>query len=180
MFYNLSKRNSSTGFLLSLLTFFLFFLGIQKSNAQFDTEFWFAPPELGQSINEGSPRDRPIQLVVSTLNKAATVTVSQPADLTFTPITVNISANSTQIINLTPFIDRLESKPHNTVLKTGLFIQSTASISAYYEIKSVNNTDLFALKGANANGKLFYTPFQTHWHNSLSNGGIIYDPLTYA
>ena len=110
--------------------------------AQLDTEFWFAPPELTQSTNESAPRDRPIQLVVSTLEKAAKVTIIQPADLTFVPIVLNMPANTTQIVNLTPFIDRLESRPHNTVLKTGLYIKSTNSISAYYEIKSSNNTDI--------------------------------------
>lgn len=166
--------------LFSFTTFWLLVGSLQRAQAQLDTEFWFAPPELTQSTNEQAPRDRPIQLVLSTLEKPAQVRILQPADLTFTPINVNIPANSTEIINLTPFLDRLESKPENTVLKTGLLIQSTASISAYYEIRSVNNTDIFTLKGANANGRLFFTPFQTHWNNSLANGNIIYNPVTFA
>jgi gliding motility-associated-like protein len=180
---NLSKicimRKLST---LILQVFFFLFLGFQAAFAQLDTEFWFAPPELTQSTRPGTggPRDRPIQLVVSTLEKPATVTISTPADLTFSPITLNMAANSTQIVNLTPFIDRLESKPANTILKTGLLIRSTQSISAYYEIRSSNNTDIFALKGANANGKLFYTPFQTHWDNAEDLNGNIYEPATYA
>lgn len=165
---------------LAVLLFFLF--STTGVFAQLDTEFWFAPPELTQSIlpGTGGPRDRPIQLVVSTLEKAARVEILQPADLTFSPIVLNMPANSTQIVNLTPFIDRLESKPENTILKTGLLIRSTQSISTYYEIKSSNNTDIFALKGANANGKLFYVPFQTHWNNAEDLNGNLYEPKTYA
>lgn len=162
-------------------TFFLVFILVSQTGfGQLDTEFWFAPPEITQSTNEGAPRDRPIQLVVSTLEKSAQVRILQPADLTFAPIVLNMAANSTQIVDLSPFIDRLESKPENAVLNTGLLVQATASISAYYEVRSVNNTDIFTLKGANANGRLFFTPFQTHWHNSVANGNTLYDPTTYA
>ena len=181
IFYILQKMISQKRnvFLLGFLISLIF---SNTTIAQLDTEFWFAPPELTESTNPGTggPRDRPIQLVVSTLEKAAKVTIITPADLTFTPIVLNMPANTTQIVNLTPFIDRLESKPHNTILKTGLYIKSTQSISAYYEIKSSNNTDIFALKGANSLGKLFYTPFQTHWDNALSLSEALYAPTTYA
>ena len=152
----------------------------ERANAQFDTEFWFAAPELTQSTNEASRRDWPIQLVVSTLEKPAVVTVSLPADPTFAPLVQSIPANATRIFDLRDFVERLESKPHNTILKNGLFIKATSSISAYYEVRSSNNTDIFALKGENAKGRLFYTPFQTHWNNSLANGNIQYNPTTYA
>ena len=185
--FYLSTQMNSRNWIQFAVIFFLFFSFGNSSKAQLDTEFWFAPPELTQSTNEGAPRDRPIQLVVSTLEKAAVVTILQPADLTFAPIVLNMPANTTQIVNLTPFIDRMESKPHNTVLKTGLYIKSTNSISVYYEIKSVNNTDIFALKGLNALGKRFYTPFQTHWDNSLGNSpnfpppaNTLYNPTTFA
>ena len=167
--------------------FLLFFTFGNSSKAQLDTEFWFAPPELTLSTNETTPRDRPIQLVVSTLEKPAIVRITQPADLTFVPIVINMAANTTHIQDLSTFIDKLESKPHNTVLKTGIYIKSTNSISAYYEIKSINNTDIFALKGLNGLGKLFYTPFQTHWDNSLGNSpsfpppiNTLYNPTTFA
>jgi gliding motility-associated-like protein len=178
--FTTDKPSSRHRLLLKSAIGLLLFLSSRLGFAQLDTEFWFAPPELTQSTNEGAPRDRPIQLVISTLEKAGTVRILQPADLTFEPIVLNMAANSTRIVDLSPFIDRIESKPENTILKTGIFIQSTASISAYYEIRSVNNTDIFTLKGANANGRLFFTPFQTHWHNSLANGNVVYNPTTYA
>lgn len=163
-------------FFISLL--FLVSPGYLK--AQLDNEFWFSAPELTQSIGEGAPRDRPIQLVLSTLEKPAEVRILLPADLSFTPIVVNMAANATQIINLTPFVERLETKPHNTVLNNGILITATNSISAYYEIRSTNNTEIITLKGANANGRLFYTPFQTHWDNAVNLGSLIYNPTTYA
>ena len=167
-----------------LLLLGFFSISGNQAIAQLDTEFWFAPPELTEALNPGTdgPRDRPIQLVISTLEKAARVEILKPADASFSPIIENIPANSTRIVNLTSFIDGLESKPENTVLTTGLLIRSTQSISAYYEIKSQNNTDLFALKGLNAKGRKFYVPFQTHWNNSLRKGpnGGFYNPETYA
>ncbi|BDX36890.1 hypothetical protein CYCD_02450 [Tenuifilaceae bacterium CYCD] len=43
----------------------------------------------------------------------------------------------------------------------GIYIKSRAPITAYYEISSVANMELLALKGKNALGKEFYVPFQT-------------------
>lgn len=164
--------------LILLLAFVLFQFNFLK--AQIDTEFWFAVPEVGQSLNEGTPRDRPIFLVFATLDEAATIQIWQPADLTFAPIILNAAANSTAQINLTPFIERLESKPINTVLNKGLLIRSTAPITAYYDVRAQSNSDIFALKGASANGTKFYVPFQTHWQNALANGGNVYNPICYT
>jgi len=139
-------------------------------NAQIDTEFWFAAPDVTAG-GSGPFRDRPVYLVISTLNEPAAVVILQPADLGFAPILQNIPANSTQQINLTPFLDLIETRPANTVRTTGLLIRSSAPISAYYELRSPNNTDIFSLKGKNANGQLFYTPFQTLWRNDNGEGG---------
>lgn len=144
--------------------------------AQIDTEFWFAPPEATSS----QTRDRPIFLVFATLDEPATIQIWKPADLTFQPIVLNAVANSVAQVNLTPFIEQLETKPHNTVLNTGLLIRSTAPITAYYDIRATNNSDIFALKGGNANGTKFFIPFQTHWQNALANGSFIYNPECYT
>jgi gliding motility-associated-like protein len=160
----------------NILFLVIFLNAIFTINAQIDTEFWFVAPEITQS----QTRDRPIFLVFATLDEAATIQVWQPADLTFTPIVVSAGPNSTAQINLTPFIERLENKPHNTVLKKGLLIRSTAPITAYYDVRAESNSDIFALKGANANGTKFFTPFQTHWQNALTNGGFVYNPTCYT
>lgn len=148
-----------------------------KLNAQIDTEFWFAAPDVTAG-GSGPFRDRPIFLVISTLDEPAAVVILQPADLSFAPILENIPPNSTRQINLTNFLDRIETRPVNTIRTTGLLIRSSAPITAYYEVRSPNNTDIMTLKGKNANGTLFFTPFQTLWRNDNGEGGSegLYNP----
>ena len=54
--------------------------------------------------------------------------------------------------DLTPFLNELENMPFDEVHNKGLFLHSTTNISAYYEVGQTLNTDIFALKGANALG----------------------------
>ena len=153
-------------------------------NAQIDQEFWFAPPDLTQGtqgeINGNAFRDRPIQVVVSSINEPAQVTLWQPGNLSFIPITVNLGVAATQTINLTPWINQIETRFVDSVMNTGILIRSTAPITAYYELGAAANRDLVALKGKNANGFKFYTPFQTLWENDLSLGGSPYIPSPRA
>lgn len=153
---------------LLLLTFSLFTFSLF---GQTDNEFWFVAPEA--TLSHG---DSPIVIRMAALNQAATVTIDQPANLSFTPIVVNIPANSTNTVDLTAYIATIENKPANQVLNYGLHIVSTASITAYYEINtSCNcNPEIFALKGRNALGTEFFTPFQNFW----SNGS--YNPAAYS
>ena len=99
--------------------FFSFCVGLtcsmQGAMGQLDTEFWFAAPEVW--ANHG---DQPILLRFSTLDEAAEVTVDQPADPTFLAQTLNIPANGTQTLDLTPWIDDIENTPFNTVLSLSL------------------------------------------------------------
>lgn len=133
-----------------------------------DTVFWFAAPEVTQD----SYLDRPIVLRMSTLSQPATVKVSMPANGLFTPITVNIPAAGTGTVDLTPWIDLIESRPPNTTLSSGLKITSTGLINIYYEVVSGSygltcqcNPEIFALKGRSGLGKDFLIPSQ----NILSN-----------
>lgn len=165
--------------ILSIICGF-FFISISLS-AQIDQEFWFAPPDLTQGtqgeINGGAFRDRPIRVVISTLTDAAQVTILQPANLIgFPAIVVNLAANSTQTVNLTSFIDQIETRTPDSVMNTGILVRSTAPITAYYELGAANNKDIIALKGKNANGTLFFTPFQTFWENARTLGGSPYIP----
>jgi gliding motility-associated-like protein len=149
-------------------------------SAQIDQEFWFAPPDLTQGtqseINGNAYRDRPIQLVISTLTDAAQVTIWQPANLSFTPIVVNLNASSTTNVNLTPWINQIETRFPDSVMNTGILVRATAPITAYYELGAAANRDLVALKGRNGTGTLFYTPFQTLWENARTLGGLPYIP----
>lgn len=154
-----------------ILLLFLSLLSLQFVKAQTDNEFWFVAPEATSSHG-----DAPIVIRMAALNQAATVTIDQPANLGFAPIVVNIPANSTSTVDLTPWIGIIENKPANQVLNYGLHIVSNVNITAYYEINtSCNcNPEIFALKGRNGLGTEFYTPFQNFW----SNGN--YNPAAYS
>jgi gliding motility-associated-like protein len=138
-----------------LLIFLLAMLQLHLARAQSDTNFWFAAPDLQQ--NHG---DRPIFLRIAANNTAATVRISIPATPSFTPIVVNITANSSQSIDLTTFINLIENSEINSITNKGILVESSASISCYYDIANNLNGDMYALKGANALGTKFTLPFQ--------------------
>jgi gliding motility-associated-like protein len=155
---------------------FLLFALLQDNslNAQTDTSFWFAAPEVTFN-NNNSHGDRPIYLRFTALNEDATITITQPANSFFSPIVFNVSANTSYSLDLTNYIDALENKPGNMVLNYGLLIRSSKFITAYYEVASVNNPEIFALKGRNALGNNFFIPAQ-----NLMNNGASFNPLPYS
>ena len=134
-------------------------------SAQTDNRFWFAAPNIN---NEGRNFDQPILLRLTTATSAATVTISIPSNPAFTPITSNISANSTASIDLTPWLTLLENTPANTVLNRGLLISSTADITAYYENLSQYDPEIYALKGKNALGTEFFISSQYTYDESTA------------
>jgi gliding motility-associated-like protein len=145
---------------------FLLFFSINQVSAQIDTLFWFVAPEV--SVGNAN-FDNPIAIRMTTFDLPATVTISQPANLSFTPIVVNIPANNTESVDLSSWLSLIENKPANTVLNKGIKISSTANINAYYEIISSNcecNPAVFSLKGRNAIGQNFLIPSQTDINNS--------------
>ena len=138
--------------------------------AQIDTEFWFAAPEV-TSLHA----DRPIYLRISALDQPAEIYISEPANPNFKPRTVKLDANSTTTVDLTSDIDILENKPADQVLNFGLHIESSAEITAYYEVFGSQgssligvNSEIFVLKGDHALGTSFFVPMQTHWDNNPS------------
>jgi gliding motility-associated-like protein len=135
-------------------------------NAQIDTEFWFAAPEVTELHS-----DRPIYLKISTLDQAATINVSQPANLSFPAQVINLDAHNSQTIELTGYIDMLENKPYDQILNYGLLITSTSLITAYYEVTGYTNPELFSLKGRNALGKSFLIPAQDYLLTQYDVGG---------
>ena len=160
--------------LTCLLLFVLLLVGF-RGYAQKDTEFWFVAPEV--SKNGSSNFDIPIYLRISTYAQAATVTVSQPANVSFTPIVVNIPASGFTTVDLSPYLEIVENKPANTVLNYGLHITSTTPVSIYYEVASTYcncNPELFTLKARNALGTNFLIPTQNYFSNSAS-----YSPTPY-
>jgi len=81
----------------SWLLFFLFIINFE-AKAQLDTLFWFVAPEVAQSHG-----DRPIVFRFATLNQAATITVSQPANPLFPTQVLNLVANDAQTHRPTQF-----------------------------------------------------------------------------
>ncbi len=136
------------------------FINCIKGNAQVDTQFWFAAPDLQQAHG-----DRPIFLRMAASKLAATVTISMPANPGFNPISFPIAANSSQSVDLTVYIGLIENTTPNTVYQKGLLISSTAPIACYYDIAHGNNGDMYALKGKNALGKKFTIPMQMDFNN---------------
>ncbi len=166
---------------LIYFVFVLFFIGHSiNSLSQVDKEFWFVVPELSHRGNTGGT---PGTLRIATMELESTVTISMPANEYhptlnpngFQPIVVDIAGNSTAAVDLTPLIDvasnpsnnRLENKVLNTqgINDFGLHITATNMITVYWEVNYDFGADLWTLKGSNALGTLFYTPFQTVYNN---------------
>ncbi len=155
----------------------LFFLclGVLKSKAQTDTLFWFAAPDLQQNHD-----DRPILLRLSSMGNAANVTITIPANPSFTPINITIPANSSQSVDLTTWIDQIENNQINIPTNKALLIRSTAMISCYYDIASGWNGDMFALKGFNGMGLKFTIPSQCFFSSAGSANGYYGDFIVAA
>lgn len=157
------------------------FSNLNVALAQKGQTFWFAAPEVTESGNH----DRPIWLRVITYSSPATVTITQPAGGGMPAQTMNIAANQTQSLDLSAYINNIETgiisannHNDNAVENKGLYISATADISVYYEVTGMDvnnpdpawrtqiwNSDIFVLKGDNALGTKFYTPFQDKLKN---------------
>ena len=150
--------------------------------AQIDDEFWFVVPELS---HRGTTGGTPGTMRIATMELEATVTISMPAN-PYNPITnpngfkdtvFTIPGNSAVGIDLSFLIDvaanptnnRLENKPLTVsgINNFGLHITATNMITAYWEVNYDLGSDLWTLKGGNALGTLFYTPFQTVYPNRI-------------
>jgi gliding motility-associated-like protein len=158
------------------LLFFFVLAGLahQSAFSQTSTDFWFAPPEVSQ----GHAGSTPILIRVASGADPAIVTIDLPANPGAlnggAPITVSLTANESQTINLNAFVNILETRPPNSVLNTGIHITSTANITAIYEVSPTNNPDIWALKGQNGLGTEFVIPMQNYWPNGNYNP----DPYT--
>jgi hypothetical protein len=155
----ISMKNNFLPFVVLVLLFPIIAIG------QVDRTFWFVAPNV--SATHG---DTPILLRFAAFNVASTVTISMPANLSFTPIVVNVPANSSVTQDLTASLAQIET-PFDTggaiptPQNTGILIEATEMITAYYEVNRTNNPDIFALKGSNALGKDFYLPLQKTWNS---------------
>lgn len=135
-----------------------------EAKSQIDTTFWFAAPWVSPDHNGNTP----MTFRISTFGNATTVRIRIPERLPV-PLdtTFSVAANTIVSFNMTPYVNDIESKPANTVLNTGIHINSDFPITVIYEFISLSNLnpETFSLKGNNSYGTEFVTPFQTMWNN---------------
>jgi gliding motility-associated-like protein len=144
------------GFLLSIILSTVF----ATAYAQSDTLFWFVAPTA--SSGHGNS---PILFRIAGGTTASNVTIDMPANPGFVPIVQAVGANAGVSIDVTPYLATFESTPASTILNKGIRIRSTSNISIYYEVNNGNNPEIYALKGDNALGTSFVTPFQNVFNN---------------
>lgn len=153
---------------IAFISFFCFVAFVSK--AQTDTAFWFGAP----AISSGHANS-PIAIRLSCYDQPSIITISMPANPSFTPIIINLIPYSAAYIDLTSRLNIVESKPENTVLNNGIKISATSNISAYYEERGVTpagniyNPEIFALKGKISKGLNFLIPGQNRFSNGLYN-----------
>lgn len=137
---------------LLLLVFLTMLFGGLR--AQIDTEFWFAAPDI--TTGHGH---HPILLCFASFGQPADVTVLQPANASFQPITVHLNSFDFYSLDLTNYESILETAPENTVTNYGLKVVSTSKISTYYQLCG-DDSEIYTLKGRNALGTHFIVPMQ--------------------
>jgi PKD repeat protein len=171
---------------LTILLFSLLLLpGYKTVQAQTDTDFWFAVPKLSQSHDWDRRR---FYIRVATLDLPATITISMPATPGFTPMVFDVPANTALTVPLLSdqaydytnlaainangveeYIFRMWNEFPNQVYNRGVRITSTNLITAYFEVGTINNPDIFSLKGRNSLGRDFFVPFQNvHYNQPLA------------
>lgn len=159
-------------FTLTILLLLIISFRPDQVQAQTDTEFWFAVPKLTEG--HGWP-GRKFYFRFANLNLANTITISMPADNTFVPIVVNLAPNEAATVEVTAQILELWATNPNQVYDRGIHIEATNFTTAYFEVGTHYNPDIFALKGRNALGTDFFVPFQEWSYN-----GNHYNPRPYS
>jgi PKD repeat protein len=186
------KRTTQLIFSLLILLYMLLKPG--HISAQTDTKFWFAAPSVTwghPATGVHSPGGRPIYFRMAAIDTVTptTVTISQPAN-EFNAISnpngfptqvIVIPPSGSSTLNLTPYLEWMgtlnlvENNVPDVIASKGFYIEASNYITCYYELDNNFNRDIFPLKGRNALGTEFFTPFQNQWRNPTS-----YDPYPYS
>jgi PKD repeat protein len=137
--------------------------------AQTDTLFWFAVP-YSTTLHD-APLTADLTLTATDLNKKTIVTITQPYNPLIAPIVVTIdpAISLTKNISFTQAdLLKFSNNQYNTKSNSALLIRADHEITAYYETHRLrNNPAIFSLKGKNALGYDFWTPFQNQWPNHV-------------
>ncbi len=174
--------NRTKSIFLSILAFFLF---LNTAIAQVDREFWFAIPK--ETSGHGSITGTyNVSFKITAMSLDADVVISMPADPTFVPHTFTVPAGQSHIeVMATSFAQFAAiynnnapsgSSPVTGATNRGILVTANNDITAYYDYDNEFNRDLFSLKGKNALGTEFFTPFQNIWYNDSAG----YDPDPYS
>lgn len=145
-----------------------FFASFFSAFAQIDDLFWFAAPD----ITSGHAHN-PMTFCFTSFANPATVVISQPANPSFTPVTVHLNPYSYYALDVTAQESIVETAPHNTVCNYGFKVVSDQKITCYYQL-GANNSEIYTLKGRNALGTNFVVPME----NYLNTGS--FTPSAYS
>ena len=126
------------------------------AKAQIDNLFWFAAPEISPNHQHN-----PITFCFTSFNDSATVTISQPMNPSYTPVTINLNPYSYYALDVTNIESTVQTAPVNTVCNHGFKIVSTSNITTYYQL-GANNSEIYTLKGRNGLGTDFIVPMQNY------------------
>lgn len=155
-------------FIKRLMFALVLLCGNQYVFSQVDTAFWFAVPKL-----TSEHQHTPITLVISTLDESAEVTVTKAYTGEQVGSTLNVAAGSSGTLELVSNSSELSDfeSTHNATSNNGLYIHSTKKVNAYVAVRQ-NNSEIYALKGANGLGTQFFvtTQFQYDNGNGSSTG----------
>ena len=151
-----------------ILVIIILLLATGRVVGQTDTEFWFAAPDITTGHGSGGV---PIYIRVASMYFPTTVTISIPANPAFTPVTFNLDPHQAHTVDISAFRNLVENNPYmdTSPVSKGIRIQANNLITAYYEVGTFFNPDIFALKGKNALGNEFYVPFQNYFRNGRYN-----------
>jgi PKD repeat protein len=155
--------------LTKLIFILLFLIGNLGVKGQIGTRFWFAAPDVSlEHYNNSIPLNLHITAIYNTH-----VTISRPADPSFTPIEFDLGPQQTQQVRLDDYLGVDEIEVYSRALGAGNFKQNKGfmveadpgEITAYYELEGRNNTDIIALKSHNAMGRDFWVSTQRKYKN---------------
>ena len=155
---------------------FLLFVFAVGAKAQ-DTEFWFVAPD----VEDTAHNDSPVMFAVSnTVARVGNVTLTlyrgggTPATYTKEIPAEGVVTFDFPKSNL-PLVENPRSSAGN-VTRYGIHISSTVPVTAYYQVKSMYDPEIFTLKGSLALGKEFYVPM-LHDSYYTTAGGNTYDQI---
>lgn len=157
--------------LLLILAICLFYPCVQ---AQKDTEFWFACPNIVSGT--GAHSDNHMKLCFISYDEPTLIRIEQPAAdpsafYYFPTQTILMQPNQLTQFDLTPYKNYLKDNLGG-VKPYGLYISADHEIMAYF-INTSDDCEAYTLKGKNALGTEFVVPMQYDYQNSYSGHNFI-------